>query len=147
MKYNCGLTYGDHTHDLRGGQLERNKTSLGFDDRSGDSMVKPLQIRNPLPKSNGINRLTESMVPGYTGYVPSRKFKFSSTYKTECDECVDKFMDAQRDKTDKNERILNTVRTQPKLMPIAGGDDLTEKLAIRNGQMFSYLPSMVFVSF
>lgn len=137
MKYNSGHTYGDLTHELRG-KLERNKTTLGFDD---GTMIKPLQIRNQLPKSNGINRLTESMVPGYTGYVPSHKFKFSATYKNECDECIDKFIDGQREKSEKNESILSSVRSQPKLVPIAGGNDLADKMAVRNGEMFSYLPS------
>lgn len=152
MKYNCGHTYGDQTHKLGSYKwgtpllLTRNKTSLGFDDGSSNNNVdgvtyKPLQVRNALPKSNGINRLTESMVPGYTGYVPSRKFKFSATYKNECDECVDKFLDGQREKREKNESIMNAVRSQPELVPISAGDDLSEKLSVRKSEMFSYLPS------
>lgn len=74
--------------------------------------------------------------------MPSRKFEFSATYKNECDECIDDFLDNQREKTNKNVSLLNTINSQPKLVPIAGGDDLREKLNVKNNQISSFLPSI-----
>lgn len=73
LKYNAGHTYGDQTHLLadKFPQLKRHHSSLDFGTTGsslskGDSL-KPILIKNNLPKANGVNRLTESMVPGYTG--------------------------------------------------------------------------------
>ena len=49
-------------------------------------------INHQLPKAVSGNKLTENMVTGYTGYIPSRKFHFGETYKNECDVCIDDYM-------------------------------------------------------
>lgn len=79
LKYTCGHTYGDATHELKISKLERSKTTLGLGE--GSIRWKPHHLRNRLPKTNGVNRLTESMVPGYTGkYVMSLKEFLSKTF-------------------------------------------------------------------
>jgi hypothetical protein len=50
-------------------------------------------------------------------------------------------MDQKREKFNKEAAIMRVASSQPKLNSIASGDDLSEKLAVKNGQMFSYLPS------
>ena len=64
-------------------------------------------LRANLPKPNGGNRLTESMVPGYTGYIPSRKFHFSDTYRAECDQCIDDFAAKKSEKAVKTNDLIN----------------------------------------
>ena len=63
FKYNNGHTYGDQTHLLahRFPGFNRAKSEVHL------SQSAAPYIRNALPKSNGGNRLTEKMIPGYTG--------------------------------------------------------------------------------
>ncbi len=67
-------------------------------------------MSHDLPKSVGGNKLTESMVPGYTGYIPSRKFHFSDTYRAECDQCIDGFITSRDNKNVSTKSLVNTVR-------------------------------------
>jgi hypothetical protein len=75
LKYNQAHTYGDHTHLLA---LERSKTaadfrasaSSGINNFTNENLpYKSIQaaLTNELPKPNGVNKLTENMLPGYTG--------------------------------------------------------------------------------
>lgn len=59
LKFNNGHTYGDQTNILLGRRSMSDLSSL--------STEKTQQIRNQLPKSTGGNKLTESMISGYTG--------------------------------------------------------------------------------
>jgi hypothetical protein len=59
LKFNNGHTYGDHTHIL----LNRSVSDLGSLNYS-----QKTESRN-LPKSTGGNKLTESMISGYTGIL------------------------------------------------------------------------------
>ena len=63
LKYNNGHTYGDQTHLLANKfqGFNRAKSEINI------SQSAAPYIRNALPKTNGGNRLTERMVPGYTG--------------------------------------------------------------------------------
>merc|ERR1711884_379347 len=69
IKYNNGHTYGDQTHIL----LNQKYSSESSLMENYDNIPKHVH-KNQLPKTTGGNRLTESMVSGYTGYIPSRKF-------------------------------------------------------------------------
>jgi hypothetical protein len=64
FKYNNGHTYGEQTHLLLNG---RSRSAANLTSLSEDFGLKSNSLRNQLPKSNGGNRLTESMIPGYTG--------------------------------------------------------------------------------
>jgi hypothetical protein len=75
--------------------------------------------------------------------VPSRKFKFSDTYKNECDQCIDDFLDKRREKSNKIQDILKSVHTQPKFNAIASGSDLNNKLAVKTEELFSYKKSTI----
>ena len=69
LKYNNGHTYGDQTHLLshKFPGFNRAKSEINLSQSAGPFM------RNQLPKTNGGNRLTEQMVPGYTGKPNKRK--------------------------------------------------------------------------
>ncbi len=115
IKYNSGHTYGEQTHLLadKFPKFARSKTmgastdDLPFELRPRDKYT----IKHELPKSLSGNKLSERMVPGYTGYIPSRKFHFSDTYRAECDQCIDDFMTAKENKAAKSTSITRVVRS------------------------------------
>lgn len=118
LKFNNGHTYGDHTHIL----LNRSVSDLGSLNYS-----QKTESRN-LPKSTGGNKLTESMISGYTGYIPSRKFQFSNNYRVECDSCIGDFVTSRNEKFMKNNDIMNHVMNAPKLARITSDIDLKREV-------------------
>lgn len=139
IKYNSGHTYGNQTSILakKFPNIKRHNSSLDLTNSTRDSL-KPIILSNKLPNANGVNKLTESMVPGYTGYIPSRKFQFSNTYKNECDQCIDDFIDKKKAKSSKNIDIMTNVYGQSRYAPISTGVDLADKLAVKTDELFSY---------
>lgn len=105
LKYRCGKTYGDETHDLSKSVVHRRSEPIG-----PPSNGKPF-LRNELPEATGDNKLTKEMVPGYTGYIPRRPFKFGATYKNECDISIDEHLTGlQRENTKMAELQMATAR-------------------------------------
>ena len=62
------------------------------------------------------------------GYIPSRKFHFSNTYRTECTSCVDDFISSKTEKFMKNNDIMEHVNRAPKLMKITSNSDLLREV-------------------
>lgn len=103
-KYHVGDTYGNGTLKLSKTYTNRhpitstyphhhfdNKTTYTGTGLDGPQDVQEGRLPLNLPKSTGDNKLTEQMVPGYTGYIPRMPFKFGNTYKEDCDVCIDDF--------------------------------------------------------
>jgi hypothetical protein len=129
-KYHVGDTYGNATKKLSESWRTRHPaytkspqnyfdskttyTGLGLsgpEDVEGTGSRKDLQ----LPKSTGDNKLTEKMVPGYTGYIPRMPFKFGNTYKEDCDVCIDDFM---RNTREHDTKVHTLRRAQTKIEPL-----------------------------
>ncbi|PIK41087.1 hypothetical protein BSL78_22054 [Apostichopus japonicus] len=109
-KYHVGDTYGNATKNY-----QRVKVGTGLTtsiDMSGRRRVLTL------PKSTGDNKLTEKMVPGYTGYIPRRPFKFGNTYKEDCDVCIDDFMNNTQDRSEEIFDLRKTVAGSGRLRPL-----------------------------
>lgn len=123
IKYNNGHTYGDQTHIL----LHQKCSSANSIMENYDNIPKK-SFKNQLPKPTGGNKLTESMVSGYTGYIPSRKFNFSETYRVECDNCVDNLVTNRGEKFKKESNILDQVKSTPKHTLITTGSELKRGL-------------------
>lgn len=121
IKYNNGHTYGDQTHIL----LHNKYGSANSIDY--DAVPKP-SFKNQLPKPTGGVKLTEDMISGYTGYIPSRKFNFSNTYQVECNNCVDDVLTAKSEKFKKQANILEQVKSTPKHSNITTGFELKKEL-------------------
>lgn len=119
FKFNNGHTYGDQTHLLR-----RSVSDLS----SFNYNTNNTEFKQNLPKSTGGNKLTESMISGYTGYIPSRKFQFSNNYREECDTCIDDFMTSRTEKIMKNNEITDLVSRAPKLTRINSQSDLKQQV-------------------
>jgi hypothetical protein len=128
LKYNNGHTYGEQTHLLsqQFGHM-KSKSEINLYNNTSQSYDFGA-ARNQLPKTNGGNRLTEKMIPGYTGYIPSRKFNFSDTYKVECDSCIDDFLTNKSEKYRKNSDLLGSVFKQTKHVPIADESEIKRNL-------------------
>ena len=86
------------------------------------------KFKNQLPKPTGGNKLTESMISGYTGYIPSRKFNYSNTYRVECDNCIDDLVTSKNEKNRKEVNIVDTVTYAPKHTLITTGFELKKEL-------------------
>ena len=63
-----------------------------------------------------------------TGYIPSRKFHFSDTYKVESDICIDDFLSDKQGKLNKDSSLINNVLTQSKHIKIADNSDVKRSL-------------------
>lgn len=122
IKYNNGHTYGDQTHILL-----HNKYASSGSVREYES-VPPAPLRNQLPKPTGGNKLTNDMTSGYTGYIPSRKFNFSNTYRVECDNCIDSFISEKSEKFRKEDHINSTVKSAQKHVPLTTDLELKKEL-------------------
>lgn len=122
IKYNNGHTYGDQTHILLNQKFKSNSMIDSFEHSPSES------FKNQLPKSTGGNKLTESMISGYTGYIPSRKFNYSNTYRVECDHCIDDLVTNRNQKVRKEKDILDTVHSNPKHTLITTGSELKKEL-------------------
>lgn len=123
IKYNNGHTYGDQTHIL----LNQKYSSESSLMENYDNIPKHVH-KNQLPKTTGGNRLTESMVSGYTGYIPSRKFNYSNTYRVECDNCIDDLISNKNEKFRKESNILDQVKSAPKHSLITTGSELKREM-------------------
>jgi hypothetical protein len=130
LKYNNGHTYGDHTHLLsaRYPTLSRSNTDflpskrldISYKDNNG-------KYSGQVSRSGDSTHLN-NCIPGYTGYIPLRKFDFSDTYKVECNRSIDSFMDKKQYKNNKNSSIVNYVNTNPKHVSIASNDQIRDVL-------------------
>ncbi|XP_063715720.1 ciliary microtubule inner protein 2B-like [Symsagittifera roscoffensis] len=130
-KFHEGYTYGQGTHEMY---------KIRLDDLAKDglkhtgSLLPPvggitrLQRSVTLPPADGVNKLTEDMKPGYTGYVPRRPFIFGGTYRSECDDCVEEFLGTKGEKTAEKERLEAVVKSYPKLHPITRPELVVKKL-------------------
>lgn len=120
IKYNNGHTYGDQTHILLNQKYSQSVDNF-------DLPPQP-KFKNQLPKPTGGVKLTGGMVSGYTGYIPSRKFNFSNTYRVECDNCVDDQITNKNQKFHKECDIIDQVRSTKKHTPISTNSELKREM-------------------
>lgn len=127
-KFHDGYTYGTGTHEmfkLRTAEAETDTSKSILPPVEG---IQRLQRSVTLPPANGVNKLTEDMKPGYTGYVPRRPFIFGGTYRSECEDCVDEFLTTKTEKTGEKGRLEAVVKSYAKLQPITKDELVVKKL-------------------
>ncbi|XP_052790406.1 uncharacterized protein C10orf82 homolog [Mya arenaria] len=125
IKYRVGKTYGTDTHELAKSTLHVYPSQSVT---PGDEQVPVIQLRNTMPKSTGDNKYTESMVPGYTGYIPRMTFKFGGTYKTECDNCIDEYMTNRQNHDLRQGDLRRSVTMVPRLTAVSHDPTVKETL-------------------
>ncbi|XP_030841522.1 protein FAM166B-like isoform X1 [Strongylocentrotus purpuratus] len=129
-KYHVGDTYGNATNRLENRRANRHPIISSWPNNYFDASSKHVGTgltaattlsgeRRPiqLPRSNGDNKLTEKMVPGYTGYIPRMPFKFGNTYKEDCDVCIDDFLHTTKEHDTKIKTLKQTVVQSRPLQP------------------------------
>jgi hypothetical protein len=57
----------------------------------------------------------EGMIPGYSGYIPKRLYKFGATYRHECDDCVSDLVGSYSADARKRGELADTARATPRL--------------------------------
>lgn len=115
IKYRVGQTYGDDTHDIsKDLNFRRSNTVIGQVTPEWDSVDQ-----KRLPKATGSNKYTERMVPGYTGYMPRMPFRFGTTYKRNCDGCIDEFTTNRDNNFNKIDELRRQVASHPRLTAIS----------------------------
>ncbi|XP_075252533.1 ciliary microtubule inner protein 2B-like [Convolutriloba macropyga] len=134
-KFHEGYTYGKGTHEMYKIRLN-DLADKGL--KHTGSILPPvgattggitrLQRSVTLPPADGVNKLTEEMKPGYTGYVPRRPFIFGGTYRAECEDCVEEFLTTKKEKISDLERLEAVVKSYPKLHPITKPELVVKKL-------------------
>lgn len=132
QKYSIGKTYGQETYDLA--QIRRCRRHQLLEQSRESAEDTPSKLRflggggSLIPESNGDNKYTQNMVPGYTGYVPRWPFKFGRTYKEECDLCLEEFLNACRQTNQLENETRALSRSQPSLRAISGDPAVRDKL-------------------
>ncbi|WAR30968.1 CJ082-like protein [Mya arenaria] len=135
------LRDGTHVPGYRGycPQIKYRSTLHVYPSQSvtpGDEQVPVIQLRNTMPKSTGDNKYTESMVPGYTGYIPRMTFKFGGTYKTECDNCIDEYMTNRQNHDLRQGDLRRSVTMVPRLTAVS--HDPTDRRPLTEPPMPGY---------
>ncbi|XP_002739701.1 ciliary microtubule inner protein 2B-like [Saccoglossus kowalevskii] len=132
-KYHIGDTYGNATNKLS--QRDRHPIAAAWPHNYFETSTKYVgtgsagaEVRERIPKHNlpastGDNKLTESMVPGYTGYIPRMPFKFGGTYKEDCDVCIDDFLTNTKKHGTNVHELKQTVNGYPNLNAVTKDDD------------------------
>lgn len=134
-KYHIGDTYGNATHKLSQRGSKRQAISAAWPHNYFETSRKydgtesldthPAPAKTPkynLPVSTGDNKLTENMVPGYTGYIPRMPFKFGGTYKEDCDVCIDDFLTNTKKHAANTQALKQTVNKYPNFKPVTAED-------------------------
>ncbi|XP_071481517.1 ciliary microtubule inner protein 2B-like [Diadema antillarum] len=131
-KYHVGDTYGNATNRLENRRANRHPIISSWPNNYFEASTKHVGTgltgattlqgeKRPLrlPRSTGDNKLTEKMVPGYTGYIPRMPFKFGNTYKEDCDVCIDDFLHNTKTHDQKIHNLKTTVVQSRPLRPAA----------------------------
>jgi hypothetical protein len=132
-KFHEGYTYGlgtEEMYKLRKQQAAEDAAKYGYTlpTQTENKCLPQMTRSRTLPPADGVNKLTEDMKPGYTGYVPRRPFIFGGTYKSECEECVDEFLNSKDKNTTAKISLDATVASYPKLHPITKESLVVKKL-------------------
>jgi hypothetical protein len=126
LKFHQGSTYGVGTEEMYTMRLKSEGRALPT--HTTYECLPEISRTRTLPPADGVNKLTEEMKPGYTGYVPRRPFIFGGTYRAECEECVDEFLGSRETNSNYKTHLESTVASYPKLHPITKQSLVVKKL-------------------
>lgn len=125
LKFDHGKTYGQNTFDISQQRGSKQQITASIYDQPVTTKIHP---DNNIPESTGDNKYTKNMVPGYTGYIPRWPFKFGSTYKEECDVCLDEHMANVYKQAAKEDDMRRSFSCFPHLQPIRGDPEVKDHL-------------------
>merc|ERR1712100_462765 len=97
MNFKMGQTYGKTTHDILSNEkiaksARRVLANTAINETNSNTEKFQKQIsKNRRSTSFGDKKLTNDMVPGYTGYVPKREGHFGNRYAVNCHRAINDF--------------------------------------------------------
>ncbi|CAF0917529.1 unnamed protein product [Didymodactylos carnosus] len=121
IRFRQGHTYGEQTHQLykEYPQLSRSKSDLPISEK------RQLQEQKALEDPYETHEFPDGLLPGYTGYVPQRKFQHGDRYRVETDECLVNSKKEYDDAKQKINDLQRTIASYPK--PLSLNNDRTVK--------------------
>lgn len=125
IKYRIGKTYGTDTHELAQEVIHVAPTA----NTVSNPQIAP-RVTNQLPVATGDNKYTQNMVPGYTGYIPRRPYKFGNTYKEDCDVCIDQHLTNYKYHDAKLTDLHRQVNDYPRLRAISHDPEVRDRLQL-----------------
>ncbi|KAI8499550.1 Cat eye syndrome [Branchiostoma belcheri] len=120
------------------GMLSGEETTSRPDGVSAGVKHNPPTISDPgqaggprlvhLPRFDGTRRLTEGMVPGYTGYIPRKRYKDAGTYGRDTALSIDEFFGDTKGAVRADRALRATVAQAPRLTPTSSPEETLEKM-------------------
>ncbi|CAF1180505.1 unnamed protein product, partial [Didymodactylos carnosus] len=105
IRFRQGLTYGEQTRRLFN---EYPQLSRSVPDISLRTEKRRLQEQKANEDPYETHEFPDGLLPGYTGYIPQRKFQHGDRYRVETDECV---ANSKQDYGEGKQKINNLQRT------------------------------------
>lgn len=125
LKFDHGKTYGQNTFDISEQRRSKHPITASIYEQPIMTKIHP---DGNIPESTGDNKYTKNMKPGYTGYIPRWPFKFGSTYREECDVCLDEHFGNVYRQAAKEEDMKRSFGSFPHLQPINGDPEVKNHL-------------------
>ncbi|CAF4520796.1 unnamed protein product [Rotaria socialis] len=110
LRYRHGYTYGEETHRL--GQEYPDTVHA-----KSEAPIAKFDQSDPYET----HEFPDGMLPGYTGYIPQRKYQLGNRYRTESDACLIGTKAAYEDAKNKSKLLRNTVAAYPKTKSLNSG--------------------------
>lgn len=104
LKYRHGRTYGEETHRLARQFPDMKRLNI--------DATAPVIVDHSDPYET--REFPDGMLPGYTGYIPQRKFQIGNRYRVETDACLEGSKAAYERAKAKTKALNNTIAAYPK---------------------------------
>ncbi|XP_028028054.1 protein FAM166B-like [Bombyx mandarina] len=134
LKFRYGKCYGDNTRQILREIRTKGLFNKPFQYRTGDHYELNQLPRHDAPQRDtydGIGNRQTSHVTGYTGYVPGMNFTYGKSYGRTADDCMENFVDNQRElrrKSDLNRSYIRS-RSAPKMETVHSRDEIRRDLS------------------
>ncbi|CAF0744732.1 unnamed protein product [Rotaria sordida] len=103
LRYRHGHTYGEETHRLG------NEFPYAVHSKS-NAPIEKIDQSDPYET----HEFPDGMLPGYTGYIPQRKFQLGNRYRVETDGCLSETKVMHEQTKNKSKELRNIIAAYPK---------------------------------
>ncbi|CAF2533348.1 unnamed protein product [Rotaria sp. Silwood2] len=103
LRYRHGHTYGNETHRL-------GKEFPDLIHSKPDIPIVKIDQSDPYET----REFPDGMLPGYTGYIPQRKFQLGNRYRVDTDVCLSGTKATYEEAKNKSKELRNTIASYPK---------------------------------
>merc|ERR1712100_547258 len=123
MNFKMGQTYGKTTHDILSNEKIAKSARRVLAQTTVDQSKETIEItktntsKNRRAISFGDKKLTNDMVPGYTGYIPKKEDHFGNRYAVGCHRAIYDFEENKNHYADGNRHRMHITKRE-RQMPI-----------------------------